>query len=721
MDLVTVAVISGVGALFVIAVISFAKFYRQVEQGKALIVNTLKAEPVVTFTGAVVLPIIHRAEVMDISVKTIEIDRRGKEGLICKDNIRADIKVTFFVRVNKTREDVLKVARRHRLRARLRPGDAGGALRGEVLRGAQDGRQALQLRGALHQARRDFKDQIIEVIGKDLNGYILDDCAIDYLEQTPIEMLDKDNILDAQGIRKITELTTMQNVSTNEFRQRRAHGDHQAERRGGRGHLRARAPARRGRGQAEARDREHPGPRAGRGRAREVRRSTPRPSSRASRPRKRSTSTSRTSTRQVEVAQKNRERVVGVETERVEKDRAARGHRPRARGGAAAHRQGEGARRREEGDRRRHPRAHRRRQDGRRGGGAHQGPARERRGHAPARTRCSSTPRRRRRRSSSRTSRPPRPATRWPSSRPRSGSPWPRRSSRPPTRRPRRRCGSPRASRPRRPPPGLAEVRVREADAVATEKQGLAQVRVKEAEAARHREAGPGPGQRPSASGCWPRPPVSRRRVMRAQAPACSEGRGRRRRRRSGAAEGRGHSPRRRARPRPSAIQEKLLAEAQGLAEKADAMKALDGVGREHEEFRLRLEKERDVELETIRVRKDIAAVPGPGARRGVQPTRRSTSSAATAQFFDRFVKAVSLGTVGGRRARPQRGADARRSSRYLTGEKDLAADLKEILSKPGLTNDAQNLAVAALLHRIASNAGAPQRRSRRWRRGQAG
>jgi hypothetical protein len=47
---------------------------------------------------------------MDISVKTIEIDRRGKEGLICKDNIRADIKVTFFVRVNKTVEDVLKVA-----------------------------------------------------------------------------------------------------------------------------------------------------------------------------------------------------------------------------------------------------------------------------------------------------------------------------------------------------------------------------------------------------------------------------------------------------------------------------------------------------------------------------------------------------------------------------------------------------------------------------------
>ena len=47
---------------------------------------------------------------MDISVKTIEISRMGKDGLICRDNIRADIRITFFVRVNKTVEDVIKVA-----------------------------------------------------------------------------------------------------------------------------------------------------------------------------------------------------------------------------------------------------------------------------------------------------------------------------------------------------------------------------------------------------------------------------------------------------------------------------------------------------------------------------------------------------------------------------------------------------------------------------------
>ncbi|MNM96686.1 Inner membrane protein YqiK [compost metagenome] len=57
------------------------------------------------------------------------------------------------------------------------------------------------------------------MIGNDLNGYALEDVAIDYLEQTPKSLLDPSNILDAEGIRKITELTAAQNVITNDLAQ----------------------------------------------------------------------------------------------------------------------------------------------------------------------------------------------------------------------------------------------------------------------------------------------------------------------------------------------------------------------------------------------------------------------------------------------------------------------------------------------------------------------
>jgi hypothetical protein len=42
----------------------------------------------------------------------------------------------------------------------------------------------------------------------------------------------------------------------------------------------------------------------------------------------------------------------------------------------------------------------------------------------------------------------------------------------------------------------------------------------------------------------------------------------------------------------------------------------------------------------------------------------------------------------------------------YLEGDASLPEDLKQILSKPGLTQDAQNLAFATLLARIAKNPG---------------
>ncbi len=194
----------------------YASFYRKVDQGNAMIVNTLKAEPDVTFTGRLVVPVIHRREIMNISLKTIEIDRRGKDGLICMDNIRADIKVAFFVRVNKTTEDVLRVAQA------IGCDRASDQETMEELFSAKFS-EALKTVGKrldfidLYQERDKFRDDIIKVIGEDLNGYVLEDAAIDYLEQTPIDSLDKDNILDAQGIRKITELTAIEHISTNDL------------------------------------------------------------------------------------------------------------------------------------------------------------------------------------------------------------------------------------------------------------------------------------------------------------------------------------------------------------------------------------------------------------------------------------------------------------------------------------------------------------------------
>lgn len=210
-----IIIVGFLGLMFILAVIK--AFYRMVDQGQVLIVNRISAgDPAVSFTGALVLPVINRAETMDISVKTIEVDRQGINGLICKDNIRADIKVTFFVRVNKTSEDVIRVATTVGVARASDPKtleDLFQAKFSEALKTVGKRLDFIQL----YNERDQFKEEIIKVIGRDLNGYCLEDVAIDYLEQTPLKLLDPDNILDAEGRKKIIELTASQRVKANDI------------------------------------------------------------------------------------------------------------------------------------------------------------------------------------------------------------------------------------------------------------------------------------------------------------------------------------------------------------------------------------------------------------------------------------------------------------------------------------------------------------------------
>lgn len=193
----------------------------------------------------------------------------------------------------------------------------------------------------LYTKRGEFKDQLIEVIGRDLNGYILDDAAIDYLEQTPLNSLDPHNILDAQGIRKITKITAKQNVFTNELRQKEAHEHQLAEPGRRRGGVPLRAAARR-RGGQEQGNSDVDGPRAERGDAV------------ASDENKKTAlvqgidegevgkATQDKQRAEITIAEKNREREVSIEVEREREAQRHRSNQPRAGGRAAAHREGEG-------------------------------------------------------------------------------------------------------------------------------------------------------------------------------------------------------------------------------------------------------------------------------------------------------------------------------------------------------------------------------------------
>ena len=650
--IVGVVVIVVVGIVILGATILFARFYRKVEQGKALIVNKMKAEPEVTFTGMVVLPVFHKSEVMDISVKTLEIDRRGKDGLICRDNIRADIKVTFFVRVSKTQEDVIKVAQ------------AIGCLRAsdpktlEELFNAKFS-EALKTVGKqldfvdLYTKRNAFRDHIIEVIGRDLNGYVLEDAAIDYLEQTPLSSLDPNNILDAQGIRKITELTAVEHIATNEhqnnerklikkqdvaaaeaiFELERQEADAKAKQQREIETVLARERAETLRVQAEE----------------NLKAETARLTADQELGIK-----NENITREIEVAKKNRERVIAVEAERVEKERmlevVAREREvevQRIERDKAIEQEKKliadvirerivveksVAEQEEKIKELRVIEEARRTKDALIMGAEAEAQeklvkdikaaeaaeaaskfiARERLTLAEADLEAADKQAKAKLRLAE-------------------------------------------GTQAETAAPGLAEVKVKEAAAAATEKVGLAEANVLRekglAEAAVLRDRG-----------------TAEATILRDRGAAEAE-----------------------------IIREKLVAEAAGLTEKATAMRALDEASRVHEEFRLRLESDRMIDLKEIEARQAVAQSQAVVLGKALENARIDILG-GDGQFFDRIANAVSMGkSVDGLISR----SDALSSvlGDYTNGKRNLVDDIKDVLTNSNLSSaDLQNVSVASFL-----------------------
>ncbi|MER7928427.1 flotillin family protein [Streptomyces sp. NPDC096057] len=680
MNAITVGIGVFVAVVLLIALtllLVVGRLFRKVEQGRALIVSKTKKVDV-TFTGAVVLPVLHKAEFMDISVKTIEIRRTGREGLICQDNIRADIHISFFVRVNKTVEDVIKVAQAIGTQTASDPAaiqDFFAAKFSEALKTV--GKQLDFV--DLYTKREEFRDRIIQVIGTDLNGYHLDDAAIDFLEQTPMTQLDNQNILDAQGIRKITELTTIEHVRTNEFQRTeqkeitRQNVDAretilELERRQAEAEIRQRREVETLRAKEEAatakvQEEERLGAQTAFLRTEEqlgVQREN--------------------QAREIAVAQKNRERVIAVENERIEKDRLleviAR-ERETSLSGIARDKEVEAERREvadvvreriavdrtvaeqeeaikklrvvEEAERTRQSviiaaeaEAQEKLVKDIKGAEAAEAAAKHRAGEqltlAEARLKSADLDARAKLRLAE-------------------------------------------GIQAEAAAAGLAEVQVRDKEAEVTVKAGRAEA---EATGARLRAEAEGTEARLRAEA----------EGTRAKALAEAEGA-------QAKVLAQAEGVRANALAEATGIGEKLKAEAEGLTEKAAAMAALDDASRGHEEYRLRLQAEKEIRLAGLDVQRQVAEAQATVLATGLEHADIDIVGGDSV-FFDRLLSSISLGkSVDGFVANSQTAQALARP--WLDGTSNIADDLARVLGSVS-TADVQNLTVSALLMKLMTS-----------------
>jgi len=213
-------VVLAVGAItFVLSVVvvTLAKFYRRCGADEALVRTGAGGNKVVIGGGVVVYPIVHQLLRVSLRSNKLSVEREGKNALVTKDKIRANVTTELYVKVEPLAEDVLAAARSFGERsldahaiATLIEGKLTDALRSVA---------ANQTFMDLHSQRKQFAEHIQTALSEELkkNGLTLENVSITSLSMVPVDELDARDVFDAEGLRAITDSVQSNAEKTNQI------------------------------------------------------------------------------------------------------------------------------------------------------------------------------------------------------------------------------------------------------------------------------------------------------------------------------------------------------------------------------------------------------------------------------------------------------------------------------------------------------------------------
>jgi uncharacterized membrane protein YqiK len=216
------AIPTGVGLFVVIisaVVTMIAKLYRKASANMAFVRTGMGGVRVIRDGGTIVLPVIHHVIPVSLETMRLNVDRRGPHALITRDNLRVDLSAEFYIKVEANSDHILQAARS--LGGKNVQQDGVSELVQEKLVSALRTVAATKELVELHSKRDEFASAVQEIVTHDLasNGLTLESVTISSLDQTDPSQLQEKNVFDAQGLRKIAEITQKARVERNEIEQ----------------------------------------------------------------------------------------------------------------------------------------------------------------------------------------------------------------------------------------------------------------------------------------------------------------------------------------------------------------------------------------------------------------------------------------------------------------------------------------------------------------------
>ena len=208
----------GLGVLLLTAIAAIVtRLYRKASASVAFVRTGGRKALVVKDRGAIVIPVLHEVTPVSLETMRLNVERRGPHALITRDNLRVDLSAEFYIKVQANDDDILAASRSLGSRS-VNPQSVSDLVQ-EKLVSALRTVAATQDLHELHSKRDEFAGKVQAIVTHDLasNGLTLESVTISALDQTDTSQLQERNVFDAQGLRKIAEITQRAKVERNEI------------------------------------------------------------------------------------------------------------------------------------------------------------------------------------------------------------------------------------------------------------------------------------------------------------------------------------------------------------------------------------------------------------------------------------------------------------------------------------------------------------------------
>lgn len=187
------------------------RYYAKASLETALVRTGMGGRKIVIDGGCLALPIIHQLQKVSMSAMSISIDRSGRDAVMCRDQLRADMKLEFELKVSPSEDGIATAAQS--LGARIsRVGDAVQDLLSGILIDAIQNAAAGRAMDEIHLDRTGFADAVAEAARarSERLGLELISAAMISIDQSNSSHLDENNAFHAQGMRRLAELISEQ-------------------------------------------------------------------------------------------------------------------------------------------------------------------------------------------------------------------------------------------------------------------------------------------------------------------------------------------------------------------------------------------------------------------------------------------------------------------------------------------------------------------------------